>query len=99
MRDLPPGEVTISDWPDLPADSLACLKLLLREGELTTAQAAEMLDIDEDESLRILTDLCDRHLAILIEERVVYVGTVGRRTARFKPGGAWDALSSKLDDL
>ncbi len=98
MRELPDGELRIADWPDLPADELTCLKWLLREGEVTVDQTSRALIVAAAEALRLLSSLVERKLAVLIEERVVYVGNVGRRTARFRAGGLWDSLASRLID-
>ena len=54
--------------------------------------------MDEDASRVVLEALVARKLAVFIDEKIVYVGNVGRRTARFKPGGMWDALADKLID-
>ncbi len=88
----------VVDWTELPTDERRCLRWMLRTGEVGAHEAAEEMEITEDEAFVILEALVERQLAIRVEERVIYIGNVGRRTARFKPGGLWDDLSQKLMD-
>ena len=103
MAPLPPDNdpeamLGVADWTELPTDERRCLRWMLRTGEVTTEQTSEALEVDAERAEEILESLVTRQLAIRIEERIVYVGKVGRRTARFKPGGIWDALADKLID-
>ncbi|AKL72640.1 hypothetical protein IMCC26256_11341 [Actinobacteria bacterium IMCC26256] len=88
----------VADWTELPTDERRCLRWMLRTGEVTTLQTSEELGMDEEASRVVLEALVTRKLAVFIDEKIVYVGNVGRRTARFKPGGMWDALADKLID-
>lgn len=88
----------LADWTELPTDERRCLRWMLRTGEVTTLQASEELEMDEDAARVVLEALVTRKLAVFIDEKIVYIGNIGRRTARFKPGGMWDALADKLID-
>ncbi len=88
----------VADWTELPTDERRCLRWMLRTGEVSTEQTSEALECDLVRAEEVLESLVTRQLAIRIEERVVYVGKVGRKTARFKPGGIWDSLADKLID-
>jgi hypothetical protein len=88
----------VMDWTELPTLERHCLRWMLRLGEVGAAEAAVELDVSEDEAYGVLEALVGRHLAVRVEDRVIYVGNIGHKTARFKPGGIWDDLSRKLID-
>jgi len=88
----------VMDWTELATAERSCLRWMLRVGEVTIEQTSEHMHLDEDAATVVLDALVDRKLAIRIEERVVYTGSIGQKKARFKPGGLWDDLSQKLMD-
>ena len=88
----------VMDWTELPTLERHCLRWMLRLGEVGAPEAAVELDVSEDEAYDVLEALVGRHLAVRVEDRVIYVGNIGHKTARFKPGGVWDELSRKLID-
>ncbi len=88
----------VMDWTELPEQERACLRWMLRVGEVSVEQTSENLHVTEETAHDVLEALVERKLAIRIEERVVYAGNIGHKKARFKPGGMWDDLSKKLMD-
>jgi len=95
---LPDSAFGVMDWTDLPSDERACLRWMLRNGEVSVDQTAEEMQLAEEEAYRVLESLVERRLAMRIEDRVIYTGHLGHKKARFKPGGMWDDLSQKLMD-
>jgi hypothetical protein len=88
----------VMDWTELPGPERHCLRWMLRLGEVGAAEAAIELEMSEDDAYAVLEALVGHHLAVRVEDRVIYVGNIGHKTARFKPGGIWDTLSQKLID-
>lgn len=72
--------MSLLDWPDLPDDERACLRVLTRAGSADAAEVADALGLDADGAGEVLTRLGARGAAEKADGR--WRPAPGRRRAR-----------------